>query len=99
MFCLSYLKLYLFIAHYYNWMLHMPKRLTPHAKRDVEVEKNDKILYIAFKFLIKQVRTNIGLADTLIHFSFINFSYMGGTDAIHPKCDSSKIIFGSHVYS
>ena len=33
----------------------MPKRLTPYAKRDVEVEKIDKI-YIAFKFLIKQVK-------------------------------------------
>ena len=40
----------------YIWMLHMPNRLTPYAKRDVEVEKNDKILYIAFKFLIKQVK-------------------------------------------
>ena len=45
--------------------------------------------------ILKQVRTNIGLADTLIPSSFINFSYMGGTG----PCDSSKIIFGNHVYS
>ena len=43
----------------------------------------------------KQVRTNIGLADTLIPSSFIYFIYMGGTGPY----DASKIIFGNHVYS
>ena len=38
----------------------------------------------------KQVRTNIGLADTLIPSSFIYLIYMGGTG----PCDSIKIIFG-----
>ena len=47
------------------------------------------------RFKIKQVRTNIGLADTLIPSSFINFSYVGGNG----PCDSSKIIFGNHAYS
>ena len=44
---------------------------------------------------VKQVRTNIGLADTLIPSSFIYFIYMGGTG----PCDSIKIIFGYHVNS
>ena len=48
-----------------------------------------------FKVISKQVRTNIGLADTLIDSSFKCFIYMGGTG----PCDSSKIIFGNHVYS
>ena len=43
----------------------------------------------------KQVRTNIGLADTLIPSSFIYLIYMGGTG----PCDSIKIIFGYHVNS
>ena len=43
----------------------------------------------------KQVRTNIGLADTLIPFPFIYLIYMEG---IGP-CDSIKIIFGCHVNS
>ena len=43
----------------------------------------------------RQVRTNIGLADTLIPSSFIYFSYMGGNE----PCDSPKIIFVNHVYS
>ena len=43
----------------------------------------------------KQVRTNIGLADTLIPSSFIYFIYMEGTGPY----DSIKIIFGNHVYS
>ena len=52
-----------------NWM---PKRLTPYAKRDVEVEKNDKILYIAFKFLIKKydVTCNIASASVIRNFCF-----------------------------
>ena len=44
---------------------------------------------------IEQVRTNIGLADTLIPSSFIYLIYMGGTG----PCDSFKIIFGYHVNS
>ena len=44
---------------------------------------------------IKQVRTNIGLADTLITSSFIYLIYIGGTG----PCDSIKIIFGNLVYS
>ena len=53
-------------------MLHMPKRLTPYAKRNVEVEKNDKILYIAFKFLIKKydVDCNIGSSSFIRNISF-----------------------------
>ena len=53
--------------------------------------------YEAIKFIlkVKRVRTNIGLAYTLIPSSFIYFSYMGGTE----PCDSFKIIFGNHVYS
>ena len=43
----------------------------------------------------KQVKTNIGLADTVIPFSFIYLIYMGGTR----PCDSIKIIFGYHVNS
>ena len=43
----------------------------------------------------KQVRTNIGLADTLIPSSFIYLIYMGSTG----PCDSIKIIFGYHVNS
>ena len=45
-------------------MLHMPNRLTPYAKRDVEVENNDKILYIAFKFLIKNYNVDCYIAST-----------------------------------
>ena len=44
---------------------------------------------------LKQVRTNIGLADSLIPSSFIYFTYMGGTGL----CDTYKIIFGNHVHS
>ena len=43
----------------------------------------------------KQVRTNIGLADTLLPSSLIYFIYMGG---IGP-CDSIKIIFDYNVNS
>ena len=43
----------------------------------------------------KQVRTNIGLADTLIPSSFLYLIYMGGAG----PCDSIKIIFGYHVNS
>ena len=42
-----------------------------------------------------QVRTNIGLADTLILSSFIYLIYMGGTG----PCDSIKNIFGYHANS
>ena len=45
--------------------------------------------------LMKQVRTNIGLADTLIPSSVIYLIYMGGTGL----CDSIQIIFGYHVNS
>ena len=45
--------------------------------------------------MYKEVRTNIGLADTLMPSSFISFIYMGGTGL----CDSFKIIYGNHVYS
>ena len=44
---------------------------------------------------LKQVRTNIGLSDTLIPSSSIYLIYMGGTG----PCDSIKIIFGYHVNS
>ena len=44
---------------------------------------------------LKQVRTNIGLSDTLIPYSFIYLICMGGTG----PCDSIKIIFGDHVNS
>ena len=44
---------------------------------------------------IKQARTKIGLADTLIPSSFIYLIYMGGTG----PCDSINIIFGYHVNS
>ena len=55
----------------YKWMLHMTKRLTPYAKRDVEVVKNDKILYIAFKFLIKKYDVdNIATASFIRNFCF-----------------------------
>ena len=43
----------------------------------------------------EQVRTNIGLADTLIPSSFIYLIYTEGTG----PCDSIKIIFGYHVNS
>ena len=43
----------------------------------------------------KQVRVNIGLADTLIPSSFLYLIYMGGTG----PCDLIKIIFGYHVNS
>ena len=57
-------------------MLHMPNRLTPYAKRDVEVEKNDKILYIAFKFLTKKYDVDCNIASA----SFIrNFCFEYGT--------------------
>ena len=49
----------------------------------------------ALKIIDKQVRTNIGLSDTLIPSSFIYLIYMGGTG----PCDSIKIIFGYHVNS
>ena len=56
------------------------------------LKKNQFFLIIN---IIKQVRTNIGLADTLIPSSFIYLIYMGGTGS----CDSIKIIFGYHVNS
>ena len=43
----------------------------------------------------EQVRTKIGLSDTLIPTSFIYLIYMGGT----VPCDSIKIISGYHVNS
>ena len=43
----------------------------------------------------KQVRTNIGLADTLKPSSFIYLMYMGGTGL----GDAIKIICGYHVNS
>ena len=63
--------------------------LVPNIKKiaynKIYVQKNIK----------KQVRTNIGLADTLIPSSFIYLIYMEG---IGP-CDSIKIIFGYLVNS
>ena len=44
---------------------------------------------------IHTVKTNIGLADTLIPSSFLYLIYMGGTG----PCDLIKIIFGYHVNS
>ena len=43
-----------------------------HAKRDVELEKYDKILYTAFKFLIKKydVDCNIASASFIRNFCF-----------------------------
>ena len=46
-------------------------------------------------YIYKQVRTNMGLAYTLIPSSFLYLIYMGGTG----PCDSIKIIFGNRVYS
>ena len=43
----------------------------------------------------EQVRTDIGLADTLIPSSFVYFNYMGGAG----HCVSFKIIFGSLIKS
>ena len=54
-----------------------------------------KILRNKINFEIKQVRTNLGLADTLIPSSVIYLIYMGGTGS----CDSIKIIFGYHLNS
>ena len=42
-----------------------------------------------------QVRTNIGLADTLIPSSFVYIIYIGSTGPRY----SIKIIFSNHVYS
>ena len=44
---------------------------------------------------IKELRTNIGLADTLIPSLFIYLIYMGGSGPY----DSIKIIFGNYVNS
>ena len=44
---------------------------------------------------LKQVRTNIGLADTLVPSSVIYLIFMGRTG----PCDLIKIIFGYHVNS
>ena len=41
----------------------MPNRLTPYAKLDVEVEKNDKILYTAFKYQIKKYDVDCNIAS------------------------------------
>ena len=46
-------------------------------------------------FSLKQVTTDIGLADTLIPSSVRYLTYMGGTR----PCDLSKINFGYHVNS
>ena len=48
-------------------------------------------LYFSDKLLkeLKQVRTNIGLADTLIPSSFLYLIYMGGTG----PCELMTIIF------
>ena len=45
--------------------------------------------------MLKHVRTNIGLAATLISSSFIYFIYIAGTG----PCDSSQIILANHDYS
>ena len=58
-------------------------------------KNSDKYCKTSGKSIRKQVRTNIGLADTLIPSSFIYLFYMGGTG----HCDSIKIIFGYHVNS
>ena len=47
------------------------------------------------KLKVKQVRTNNGLADTLIPSSVIYLIYMGGNGPY----DSINIIFGYHVNS
>ena len=60
---------------------------TKHLKRHKHFIKNN--------LKNKQVRTNIGLADTLTPSSFIYLIYMGGTG----PCDSIKIIFECHVNS
>ena len=52
----------------------------------------DKVWHSGLLYKIKQVRTNISLADTLIPSSFIYLFYMGGAG----PCDSIKIIFGYH---
>ena len=43
----------------------------------------------SIKYKSKQVRTNIGLADTLIPSSFLYLIYMGGTG----PCELMTIIF------
>ena len=52
-------------------------------------------LFIHKQYKIKQVRTNIGLADTLIPSLFVYIIYMGGTGPYYPI----KILFSNHVYS
>ena len=52
-----------------------------------------EFLKLEFSYKEKQVRTNIGMADTLIPSSFIYLIYMGGTG----PCDS--IILAYHVNS
>ena len=53
------------------------------------------IVKILTELLKKQVRTNIGLAATLIPSSVIYLIFMGRTG----PCDLIKIIFGYHVNS
>ena len=50
------------------------------------------VLQILKAFSVKQVRTNIGLADTLIPSSFLYLIYMGGTG----PCELMTIIFRSY---
>ena len=50
------------------------KSINSIKKRDVEVEKNDKILYIAFKFLIKKYDFDCNIASA----SFIIFCFEYG---------------------
>ena len=57
--------------------------------------KLNNLKYIKTNSNQKQVRTNIGQADTLIPSSFIYLIYMGGAG----PCNSIKIIFGYHVNS
>ena len=67
------------------------------TKNDLDWITESGTFYIntSNKDIYKQVRTNIGLADTLIPSSFIYLIYMGDAG----PCDPIKIIFGYHVNS
>ena len=62
--------------------LNTPIEMIFNSDPNININKNLHNIKKIVK-LFKQVRTNIGLADTLIPSS----------------CDSSKIIYGNHVYS
>ena len=80
----------LYIFHEFTTTpLHLPFK-----KKKIH-EMTSMLFYSNHSCNITQVRTNIGLDDTLIPSSFIYFIYMGGTG----PCYSIMIIFGNHVYT